>query len=46
MNKIQSKNHKIETYKINEIFLSCLDDKIYILNNGYNGLGVIKNQEP
>ena len=29
-----------------KFFLSCLDDKIYILNNGYNGLGVIKKQEP
>ena len=33
MNRIQSKDHKIGTYEINKI-LSCLDDKIYIQNNG------------
>ena len=34
MNRIQSKNHKIKTFEINKISLSCFDDKIYILNNG------------
>ena len=38
MNRIQSKDHKIGTYEINKISLSCFDDKIYIQNNGYNGL--------
>ena len=28
--------HKIETYKINKISLSCFDDKLYIQNNGYD----------
>ena len=37
MNKIQSKNHKVVTYEINEISLSCFNDKIYIKNNGYDG---------
>ena len=37
MNRIQSKNHKIGTNEI-KISLSCFDDKIYILNNGYDGL--------
>ena len=32
--KIQSKNYKIGTYKINKISLPCFDDKIYIQNNG------------
>ena len=33
MNRIQSKYHRIGTYKINKISLSCFDDKIYIQNN-------------
>ena len=33
MNTIQSKNHRIGTYEINKISLSCFDDKIHILNN-------------
>ena len=37
MNRIQSKNHRIGTYEINNISLSCFDDKIYILKNGYGG---------
>ena len=28
--------HKIGTYKINKISLSCFDDKLYIQNNGYD----------
>ena len=30
MNRIQSKDHRIETYEINKISLFCFDDKIYI----------------
>ena len=37
MNRIQSKDHRIRTYEINKIYLSGYDDKIYILNNRYNG---------
>ena len=37
MNRIQSKDHKRGTYEINKIFLSYLDDKIYIQSNGYDG---------
>ena len=37
-NRIQSKNHKIGTYKINKNSLSRFDDKIYIQNNGFDGL--------
>ena len=40
MNRIQSKDHRIETYEINKISLSCFDDKIYTLNNRYNGLAL------
>ena len=38
MNRIQSNDHRIGTYKINKISLSCFDDKTYIQNNGYDGL--------
>ena len=38
INRIQSKDHRIGTYEINKISLSCFDDKIYIKNNGYDGL--------
>ena len=37
MNRIQSKGDRIGTYKIIKISLPCFDDKIYIVNNGYNG---------
>ena len=33
MNRSQSKGHKIRTYKINNISLSCFDDKLYIQIN-------------
>ena len=29
-NRIQSKDHRVGTYEINKISLSCFDDKIYI----------------
>ena len=38
MNRIQSKDHGIGTYKINKISLSFSDDKIHIQNNEYGGL--------
>ena len=40
MNRIQSKDHKIETYEINKISLFCFDDKINIQNNGCDGLAI------
>ena len=40
MNKIQSKDHRVGTYEIKKISLSCFDDNIYIRNNGYNGLAL------
>ena len=40
MKRIQSKVHKIRTYEINKISLSCFDDKMYIQNNGYDGLAL------
>ena len=35
MNRIQTKDHNIGSYKISQIFLSCFDDKTYILEDGY-----------
>ena len=34
MKRIQSKNHKLETYKIEKISLSCFNDKRYVLDDG------------
>ena len=38
MGKIQSKKHKIGTYEVNKISLSCSDDERYILNDGVHTL--------
>ena len=38
MNRIQSKNLRIGTYEINKTSLS--DDKIFVLNIGYDGLAL------
>ena len=38
MNIIQNKGYRIGTYEIHKMSLSCFDDKIYIQNNGYDGL--------
>ena len=38
MKRIQAKKHKIETYKINKISLSCFDDKGYVLDDGVHTL--------
>ena len=34
MKRLQSKKHKLGTYKIHKISLSCFDDKRYVLDNG------------
>ena len=38
MRKIQGKKHKMGTYKINKISLSCFDDKRFVLNDGIHTL--------
>ena len=38
MNRIKRENHKIGIYEINKISLFYFDHKIYIQNNGYDGL--------
>ena len=34
MKIIQSKKHKLGTYEIDKISLSCFEDKRYVLDNG------------
>ena len=38
MKRIQSNLHRIETYDVCKILLSCFDDKRYILDDGINSL--------
>ena len=38
MKRIQSKLHKIGTYEVCKISLSCFDDKRHILDDGINSL--------
>ena len=38
MKRIQAKKHKIRTYEIDKISLSCFDDKRFVLDNGVNTL--------
>ena len=38
MNTIQSKKHKLGTYKIHKISLSCFDDKRDVLDDGIRTL--------
>ena len=36
MKRIQAKKHKIGSYEIDKISLSCFDDKRYVLDDGVN----------
>ena len=36
MRRIQSKKHKLGTYEINKILLSCFDDKRYVQDDSIN----------
>ena len=38
MKRIQDKKHKIGTYEIDKISLSCFDDKRFVLDDGVNTL--------
>ena len=40
MNRIQSNDHRTGRHETNKILLPCFDDKMYIQNNGYRGLGL------
>ena len=39
MKRIQAKKHRLGTYDICKVSLSCFDDKRYLLDDGVNGLG-------
>ena len=41
MNRIQSENKKLITCKINKFSLSCFEDKINNLDNGFNGFNAL-----
>ena len=38
MKRIQSRLHKIGSYDVCKIYLTCFDDKRYILDDGINSL--------
>ena len=38
MKRIESKLHRIRTYDVCKISLSCFDDKRYVLNDSINSL--------
>ena len=38
MRRIQAKNHKVGTYEIDKISVSCYDDKRFVLNDGIHPL--------
>ena len=38
MKRVQSKKHKLGTHEIDEISLSCFDDKRYVLDDGIRTL--------
>ena len=38
MNTIRSDHHKVKSYRLNKIGLSCFDDKRFILHNGCDTL--------
>ena len=42
MKRIQSKKHKLGTYEINKISLSCFDDKRYVLDHGIRTLAYFR----
>ena len=39
--RIQSEKHKLGTYEIDKIFLSCFDDERYVLDDGIHTLAYI-----
>ena len=43
MKRIQAKKHKIGTYEIDKISLSCFDDKRHVLDDGVHTLDYFHN---
>ena len=46
MKRIQSKKHKLGTYEINKISLSCFDNKRYVLDDGIRTLAYFHKAGP
>ena len=44
MKRIEKKKHKIKTYEINKISLSCFDNKRFILDDGIHTLVYYHNE--
>ena len=42
MKIIQAKKHKIGTYEIDKVSLSCFDDKKYVLDDGIHTLAYFR----
>ena len=42
MKRIQSRLHRIGTYDVCKISLSCFSDKRYVLDNGVNSLACFR----
>ena len=42
MKRIQAKKHKIGTYEIDKISLSCFDDKRQVLDDGIHNLAYFR----
>ena len=42
MKRIQAKNHKIGTYEIDKISLSCFDDKRFVLDDEIHALAYFR----
>ena len=45
MKRIQAKKHKIETYEIDKISLSCFDNKRFVLDDGVHTLAYFHNND-
>ena len=43
---MQAKKHKIGTYEIDKISLSCFDDKRHVLDNGIHTLTYFHKDSP
>ena len=41
MKRILSERHNVDTYLLNKVSLSCLDDKRFILDDGINSLAYV-----
>ena len=46
MNRNQTKDHNIGSYRINKIYFSSYDDKKYILEDGYRWQQQDSNPQP